>query len=461
MAGKYGRLGQKTKSRRLQLSGVSSGMVRGRRSGRALQQHPPCVLNIGQVPIHTDAQSLLQPKLVVGPADDRFEREADEIAGKVATNYSDRGENQVRPEIQNKAEKSSVLQRAPVNPYSFDEGTFIPANEGTEEAVQREAAGELPSSGHQHDLVSGVQHLQHGGTPLADSVRASMESRFGYDFGKVRVHADREAAQLARKINARAFTTGHNIVFGEAEFAPGTEAGRKLLAHELTHVIQQGQAPSTNEDQAAEHGDQRRLEVSGIDSSQIIRRVQWNPVGSHIMGRWAPWGVDKGIWGTVYLATTDGGSPIGIWKPDDKVTYWCHGFTFGGGRAAGGPFSVHGGHVQAILDDEGWYRIASCHARPGDILVHTNDSVPITHTGIIRTVEKKENGGVDEERSIVRSKWGWENVGEASWRMNVDAYGYYGCYSRNSSRQASGACDTPGDYELMRSPATGGGTHAD
>ena len=68
-----------------------------------------------------------------------------------------------------------------------------------------------------------------------------MEPRFGRDFGGVRVHTDARAAASARDVGAFAYTLGNNIVFGAGQFAPGTQEGRQLLAHELAHTVQQGQ----------------------------------------------------------------------------------------------------------------------------------------------------------------------------------------------------------------------------
>ena len=76
------------------------------------------------------------------------------------------------------------------------------------------------------------------GQPLDAATRAFFEPRFGHDFGKVRVHAGRAAAQSAQEMSARAFTIGNNIVFGSGQLAPETQDGRRLLAHELTHVLQ-------------------------------------------------------------------------------------------------------------------------------------------------------------------------------------------------------------------------------
>ncbi len=91
-------------------------------------------------------------------------------------------------------------------------------------------------------INSSIQSLQGGGRPLSESERCFFEPRFGTNFSKVRVHNDMQATRVASSINARAFTLGHNVVFGTGEYAPNTLAGKKLLAHELTHVIQQNSA---------------------------------------------------------------------------------------------------------------------------------------------------------------------------------------------------------------------------
>jgi hypothetical protein len=74
---------------------------------------------------------------------------------------------------------------------------------------------------------------------LRKAVENAMEARLGHDFSRVRVHADRKASESAQAINARAYATGHDIVFAAGAFAPQTHAGQKLLAHELAHVVQQ------------------------------------------------------------------------------------------------------------------------------------------------------------------------------------------------------------------------------
>ncbi len=84
-----------------------------------------------------------------------------------------------------------------------------------------------------HDVLSS------SGQPLDTGTRAFMEPRFGHDFGQVRVHTGARAAESAQAVNALAYTVGRNVVFGAGQYMPGTSEGRRLLAHELTHVVQQ------------------------------------------------------------------------------------------------------------------------------------------------------------------------------------------------------------------------------
>jgi hypothetical protein len=95
--------------------------------------------------------------------------------------------------------------------------------------------------------VPSVVHdvLASPGQPLAPDTRASMETRLGHDFGQVRVHTDAKAAEAARAVNALAYTVGQDVVFGAEQYSPHTPHGRKLLAHELVHVLQQRAAPHT------------------------------------------------------------------------------------------------------------------------------------------------------------------------------------------------------------------------
>ena len=87
--------------------------------------------------------------------------------------------------------------------------------------------------------------LRSSGQPLDSATRSFFEPRFGYDFSQVRVHTDSDAAKAAQSISAHAFTMGRDIVFGANQYMPSTEAGGQLLAHELTHVVQQGSSSNS------------------------------------------------------------------------------------------------------------------------------------------------------------------------------------------------------------------------
>lgn len=105
-------------------------------------------------------------------------------------------------------------------------------------ALRRSAANQAEPS-----AVPPIVHevLRSPGQPLDTATRRFMEPRFGHDFGHVRVHTDRKAAESAQAVNAMAYTVGSNIVFGPEPFRPEAAAGRKLLAHELAHTIQQSE----------------------------------------------------------------------------------------------------------------------------------------------------------------------------------------------------------------------------
>ena len=93
-----------------------------------------------------------------------------------------------------------------------------------------------------HDVISS------GGAPLPADVREDMEGRFGQDFGDVRVHHDGAAQESAKAVNAQAYTVGSNIVFQRDKYDPASDAGKHMIAHELTHVVQQRSGPVDGSD---------------------------------------------------------------------------------------------------------------------------------------------------------------------------------------------------------------------
>ena len=97
-----------------------------------------------------------------------------------------------------------------------------------------------------HGLESYISNLNNSGQLLPNEVRSFYEPKFGYDFSNVKVHTNPVAAKSAQSINALAYTSGNNIVFNSGQYSPATNAGRKLLAHELTHTIQQKRTDDKN-----------------------------------------------------------------------------------------------------------------------------------------------------------------------------------------------------------------------
>ncbi|WP_150048158.1 eCIS core domain-containing protein [Methylomonas rhizoryzae] len=110
------------------------------------------------------------------------------------------------------------------------------------EAEEQQAAetGAGGQDGVEQEIEQRIENTRGKGDPLPEAVRKDMEQQFGQDFSAVVIHNDAEAAELCKNLNARAFTVGDDIYFAPGEFAPETESGRDLLAHELTHTLQQG-----------------------------------------------------------------------------------------------------------------------------------------------------------------------------------------------------------------------------
>ncbi len=102
--------------------------------------------------------------------------------------------------------------------------------------VQRQSNGGMTAAS---DLEASINQARGGGQPLADNIQEPMEQAFGADFSGVKVHTDAKSDQLNQSIQARAFTTGPDVFFRQGEYNPGSKSGQELLAHELTHVVQQ------------------------------------------------------------------------------------------------------------------------------------------------------------------------------------------------------------------------------
>jgi len=400
----------------------------------SLQKKPLSVLSPEQSPLHpfpTLRQALgnqallravrsgiLQAKLKVSRPNDPFEQEADRVADRVMRMPA---RSEMASPILGKEGEPSI-QRDAWEPYELEEG-FIIEKEDQVFAKRSAGSGSEPPAA----AESQFHRLHGGGSPLPSSIRSWIEPRLGYDFSRVQLHTDSEASRLAESVHARAFTYGPHLVFGAGEYAPGTETGRRLLAHELAHVVQQGNASPLGRQAAVQTdgiSEQSTAADAGISrraaDSDTIHRVAWNP--NTDTGRDSePWGAGSPR-GDILNAATDAGTAINTWRPHDGATYWCHGYTFGGKTARGGPYSVWGVSVPTILNDDGWKRVPSCVSSNDDILVFYDDQGHVTHSGIIRSVFEP-GGRVDETTSTLESKWGSGSHNTNSWETNATAYG--------------------------------------
>jgi hypothetical protein len=167
---------------------------------------------------------VLQRKLEIGRVDDPLEREADRVAEQVLDLSSAIPTGNVRaggPSLQRKCQACADDERT-------DHVTMVRT---------KAESGAVPATGSAPAIVHDV--LRSYGRPLDPVLRASLEPRFGHDFGQVRVHTGAMASESARAVRARAYTVGADIVFGDGQYVPTTAEGRRLVAHELAHVVQQ------------------------------------------------------------------------------------------------------------------------------------------------------------------------------------------------------------------------------
>lgn len=210
--------------------------------------------------------AIIQAKLTVGPAGDAYEREADAVAADVVSTLQSSSAPVHEPATTDAAARTS--DRAAPDLGGGDDGTGDGSSDDGETVhvgggrlmrrttststpgpsirrIQRSAmatpigaqGGELDDDTHRE-----IESRRSGGSPLPDVARSTMESAFGADFSAVRVHTGSAAADLNDRIEAKAFTTGQDIFFRDGVPDVSSSAGQELLAHELTHTIQQGAA---------------------------------------------------------------------------------------------------------------------------------------------------------------------------------------------------------------------------
>ena len=163
--------------------------------------------DFSRIPVCPRTPSTIQKELTVNTPGDVYEQEADRVAEQVMVMPARTIVSGAPPCIQCVSRQSN--RQADTAPASVDRVLVSP------------------------------------GRSLEPALRQDMEQRFGHDFSRVRVHSGAVAEQSAQDVNAHAYTVGHNIVFGAGRFAPGTHEGRRLIAHELTHTIQQVEVASS------------------------------------------------------------------------------------------------------------------------------------------------------------------------------------------------------------------------
>ena len=173
---------------------------------------------------HLMCMPFFQPKLTINNPNDVYEQEADAMADKVM--------RMEQPGMQLKPLPLTSIQRK------------CEHCEEEEKKMQRKEINTEKTTA-DNNLENYVGGLQSGGQPLPNEVRNFYEPKFGYDFSKVKIHSGSVAAKSAQSINALAYTTGNNIVFNSEQYAPHTDNGKKLLGHELTHVVQQAGVDAT------------------------------------------------------------------------------------------------------------------------------------------------------------------------------------------------------------------------
>lgn len=111
--------------------------------------------------------------------------------------------------------------------------------------LAREGAGIMADGTAHPDVAAAIARRRGTGAPLDETTREQFEKSLGESLGDVRIHTGLEPDALARSVSARAFTTGSDVFFAQGEFQPASSEGRRLLGHELAHVVQQRGAPTT------------------------------------------------------------------------------------------------------------------------------------------------------------------------------------------------------------------------
>ncbi len=180
----------------------------------------------------------VQFKLYISGKNDTYEKEADLAADNIVSSSTPAG-----PSSTSKTDSVTALQRKAESGEKVEEKLQKKAEPGLpekeDEIIQGKDAGTENVPG---VFMRNLENQKGGGFSIPDNIRTYMESGFSHDFGNVKLHSDAGSVQMNRQLKSQAFAHGSDIYFNEGKYNPGTKEGTHLLAHELTHVIQQGKA---------------------------------------------------------------------------------------------------------------------------------------------------------------------------------------------------------------------------
>lgn len=213
-------------------NGVSGGGIQRKTGGNSGNGH-----SFGNLMVSPTTTSVIQPKLTIGEPGDKYEQEADRVAAEVVQRInqpqsvsSNQEQTVQRMDIPDEDElmMKPLVQRMDIP--DEDELMMKPLVQRREAINGGDASTELESS---------INSARGAGQSLDANLQRSIGEAMGADFSRVRVHTDTRADALNKSIQAKAFTTGKDIFFRQGAYQPGSRGGQELIAHELTHVVQQ------------------------------------------------------------------------------------------------------------------------------------------------------------------------------------------------------------------------------
>ncbi len=289
-------------------AGLMAGDARSLRSANSVQR-AQLVQSLQRTRGNAYVQRLLnssgiQAKLTVSSPDDEYEREADRVGDAVAKASAsqmqrqpiEEEEEELQPKVQRQEEEEEELQpkvqrqeeeeeelQPKIQRQEEEEEELQPKiqrqeEEEEEELIQPKSFGDQTPEV-STDLETRINAARGSGESLPDSILDSFEPQFGRDFSDVSVHTNSEADELSQQINAQAFTTGSDIFFRSGSYQPESEEGKRLLGHEMTHVVQQGGASVAR--QAVESAEQAPS-ASQIETEKALEDARKNAWGNPI-----------------------------------------------------------------------------------------------------------------------------------------------------------------------------------